>query len=214
MEDFDQAIGFVAAGLVFATFLMRTMVPLRILGISSNVAFMTYGWLNGLEPVLLLHAVLLPINVYRLYEMTRLISTIRSATAAHHDIGWLIPFSTPVSYRAGQTVFRQGEQADALYVVESGRIRFDIYDTEIGAGDIFGEVGVFSSAGERTATALCIEDCRLRRVDARKVQALVLQQPQFAYYLISVVSARLIDDVRVAEERLAEARAVQAGPRG
>jgi len=36
-------IGFVAAGLVIATLSMRTMIPLRLIGIASNVAFVTYG---------------------------------------------------------------------------------------------------------------------------------------------------------------------------
>jgi CRP/FNR family transcriptional regulator, cyclic AMP receptor protein len=50
-------IGFLAAGLVLAAFFMREMVPLRILAICSNVAFLAYGLRFGLVPVWTLHAV-------------------------------------------------------------------------------------------------------------------------------------------------------------
>lgn len=59
-------IGFAAAGLVFATFCMRSMNALRWVAIASNVAFIAYGYLGSLAPVLLLHALLLPVNLYQL----------------------------------------------------------------------------------------------------------------------------------------------------
>jgi hypothetical protein len=62
-------VGFAAAGLVLATFCMRSMKPLRWVAIASNVAFIAYGYLGGLAPVLLLHALLLPVNVYRLAQL-------------------------------------------------------------------------------------------------------------------------------------------------
>jgi len=50
---------------------MRGMVPLRVMAIGSNVAFIGYAALAGLGPVLLLHALLLPLNVYRLLQALR-----------------------------------------------------------------------------------------------------------------------------------------------
>ena len=63
-----EALGFVAAGLVFATFCMKRLVPLRAVAISSNLAFILYGYSAGLKPVLVLHLVLLPVNVFRLLQ--------------------------------------------------------------------------------------------------------------------------------------------------
>jgi hypothetical protein len=37
--DTANLMGYVAAALVFVTFWMKTMVPLRILGIGSNIFF-------------------------------------------------------------------------------------------------------------------------------------------------------------------------------
>src|SRR5262244_2436258 len=64
----DQ-VGFAAAGLVLATFCMRSMSALRWVAIASNVAFIAYGYLGHLAPVLLLHMLLLPVNVCRLAEL-------------------------------------------------------------------------------------------------------------------------------------------------
>jgi hypothetical protein len=64
-----DAIGYLAAGLVVATFCMRSMVGLRAMAIASNLAFIGYGYTGDLMPVLLLHLVLLPVNLARLAEL-------------------------------------------------------------------------------------------------------------------------------------------------
>ena len=63
-----QALGFLASALVLLTFGMRTMVPMRIAAIASNLAFIAYGVSLELTPVWLLHGILLPLNAYRLLE--------------------------------------------------------------------------------------------------------------------------------------------------
>jgi hypothetical protein len=63
-----DAVGYVASGLVFAAFCMKDIIPLRLVAIFSNVAFLTYGLGMGLTPVWLLHAILLPINCWRLWQ--------------------------------------------------------------------------------------------------------------------------------------------------
>ena len=45
-------IGYVASALVLCTFLTRTMMPLRFIALASNVAFISYGALLHLYPVL------------------------------------------------------------------------------------------------------------------------------------------------------------------
>ncbi len=66
-----EPIGYLAASLVLATFCMRGMVSLRLVAIASNVAFIAYGHLAHLDPVLLLHVLLLPVNALRLAERLR-----------------------------------------------------------------------------------------------------------------------------------------------
>jgi CRP/FNR family transcriptional regulator, cyclic AMP receptor protein len=70
MNIYDP-IGYLASLLVLATFSVRSMVPLRLLAIASNLAFMSYAALAGIDPVLMLHALLLPVNVHRLLQIVR-----------------------------------------------------------------------------------------------------------------------------------------------
>jgi hypothetical protein len=65
----SDAIGYLAASLVLATFWMRSMSRLRYVAIASNLAFIAYGYLGELMPVLLLHLLLLPVNLHRLTEL-------------------------------------------------------------------------------------------------------------------------------------------------
>ncbi len=75
-----DGIGFAAAGLVLATFSMRSMIALRWVAIASNLAFIAYGYLGHLAPVLLLHLLLLPINIGRLAQLRqRRTGAVRSA---------------------------------------------------------------------------------------------------------------------------------------
>jgi hypothetical protein len=66
-----ELIGYLASLLVLVTFCMSGMVALRTVAIASNVAFIGYAALAGIGPVLVLHALLLPMNVYRLLEAVR-----------------------------------------------------------------------------------------------------------------------------------------------
>ncbi len=67
MQAID-AVGYLGAALVLVTFCMRSMGALRLVAICSNVAFISYGYFGRVAPVLVLHALLLPINIYRLLE--------------------------------------------------------------------------------------------------------------------------------------------------
>jgi len=66
-----DALGYVAAGLVFATFCAKRMASLRALAIVSNVAFIGYGFLDGLWPILVLHSAMLPMNIQRYRQSVR-----------------------------------------------------------------------------------------------------------------------------------------------
>lgn len=63
----SDILGYAASCAVLASFLMRTMVPLRLVAILSNVLFVAFGYVQNIHPVLFLHMVLLPINGWRLF---------------------------------------------------------------------------------------------------------------------------------------------------
>jgi CRP/FNR family transcriptional regulator, cyclic AMP receptor protein len=62
MAPTTALVGYLAAGLVFASFCTKRMVPLR------SIAFISYSYLGGLWPILILHVALLPLNILRLRQ--------------------------------------------------------------------------------------------------------------------------------------------------
>ena len=65
------ATGFLASALVLMTFMMKDMRNSRVIAILSNVAFITYGALDWLPPIICLHMLLLPLNIFRLNEIDK-----------------------------------------------------------------------------------------------------------------------------------------------
>ncbi|MBV8777190.1 MAG: hypothetical protein JO032_02190 [Alphaproteobacteria bacterium] len=63
-----EPVGYFASGLVLAAFGMKDMVKLRVVAIGSNLVFIAYALGLGLAPIWLLHAVLLPLNIWRLFQ--------------------------------------------------------------------------------------------------------------------------------------------------
>ena len=66
-----ELAGYVASSLVFSTFYMRRMVPLRLLALCSNVAFLIYAFALHLAPIAILHGALIPVNIVRLIGALR-----------------------------------------------------------------------------------------------------------------------------------------------
>jgi hypothetical protein len=70
LHELQDSVGYLAAALVVAAFYMKKASHLRAIAIGSNLAFLTYGSLAHLLPVVALHITLLPINVWRLLELS------------------------------------------------------------------------------------------------------------------------------------------------
>jgi len=66
-----EAIGYVASTLVLTAFGMKSIIPLRVVAMCSNLVFIVYGLGLGLTPIWSLHAALLPMNAWRLVEALR-----------------------------------------------------------------------------------------------------------------------------------------------
>lgn len=63
-----EAAGYIASGLVVMAFCMKDLMYLRVIALASNVAFLIYGLGLDLVPVWVLHAILLPVNICRLWQ--------------------------------------------------------------------------------------------------------------------------------------------------
>jgi len=194
--------GYSASALVFLAFYMKTMIPLRLVGIASNVAFITYAIGAQLYPVLILHTILLPLNCLRLFQMRALIRKVHDAHGTL-SMEWLTPFMRRRTLTKGDVLFKKGDRATELYVMLSGSIRLVDIGVTVGAGSVLGEIGVFGPKHERMDTAVCETDAELGAIDNDKVLELYHQNPKFGRYLMTLVIQRLLADyVRMRDMRV------------
>jgi hypothetical protein len=187
-----EAFGWMAVILTFLTYSQKTMLRLRIIGIASNITFILWAASTGVYQPLILHACLLPLNSYRLFQILRMK---RDANAAHSGsvspLHWLRPFVKPQHYRDGDYVFRMGDKPDRLYYLVSGSVVFDELYKRANPGEIFGEVAFLTSERARTASARCEGDCEILALDASDLATVSLQHPAFNFYIMRVVAERL-----------------------
>jgi uncharacterized membrane protein len=95
-------------------------------------------------------------------------------------------------------LFRQGDKGDAMYLIESGRVRISIRDdddaevilAELARGDFFGEMSIIDGR-QRSADAKVIEDARLAILSRASFLSFVRTNPDVALEMLSALSDRL-----------------------
>ncbi len=95
-------------------------------------------------------------------------------------------------------LFRQGEQGNAMYLIESGRVRISIRDdddeevilAELAQGDFFGEMSIIDGR-QRSADANVIEDARLAILSRDAFLSFVRTNPDVALEMLSALTDRL-----------------------
>ena len=201
----------VAGALLGVSTLVKTMIPLRCLALGCNLCFVVYGALMPSFPVLLLHALLVPINLYRLIEMFRLTQRVKAATGSQDTSGlWLRPYMKRRKLKAGTVLFRKGDLARELYMLTRGRIELVEIAAELPAGRVFGEIALFAPDRRRTMTARCVEDSEVLAINESTVNQLYYQNPAFGFQMIGLVADRLSADIRRLESSIEAQRSAGA----
>ena len=94
----------------------------------------------------------------------------------------------------GEALVRQGDDADALYFVESGRFRVVINKKRIVAhietGEAVGELAFFAG-GKRTADVVATRDSRVREVSRLAFDEIAARYPELNVAMLKLVSERL-----------------------
>ena len=190
-----QALGYLASLLVFSTFYMRTMLPLRCMAIASNVAFISYGVPLHLWPVVGLHSLLLPLNLLRLFQIRQMLQRFHAAQADELDVRPLIAAMKPERYTQGTVLFLKGNAGDSAFYIAHGVVEFPELGVLARDGEIFGEIGVFSPRRARTASAVCASDVELYRIDADAIVMAFHQSPVFAFSLMRLIVGRMAENL-------------------
>ncbi len=190
-----QALGYFASGLSFATFCMQTMLPLRCMAIASNIAFLTYGTLMRVWPIIILQCLLLPLNVTRFIQIRRLLAQIRAARSGELDMRAIVRSLKAEKRPQGSVLFRQGDVGDAAYYIATGEIDLPEIGARCHAGELLGEIAIFSGGGARTASAVCATDVELYRIDEHTIVTAFYQSPTFSFALCRLVTERLASNL-------------------
>jgi hypothetical protein len=199
--------GFIASAFVVAGYTMRTMIPLRIFGILTNVFLIAYSLPHHHYAIVALHLILLPLNIYRLREMLLLVREVKKSVNSDLSMAWLKPFMTERKCRTGEVLFYKHEKAEEMFYIVNGRFRLVESGIELPNGAIVGELGMLSPSNKRTQTLECIESGLVLSVTYQKVEELYVQNPEFGFYFLRLVSARLFQNVGRLEAQLAQGSA-------
>jgi CRP/FNR family cyclic AMP-dependent transcriptional regulator len=104
----------------------------------------------------------------------------------------------PVELKGGSSLFRVGDSGDAMYIIESGRIRITVTDADgrevilasLGHGDFFGEMAMLDGHG-RSADAIVTEDSRLAVLTRENFLTFVSSDARIVLEMLSAITRRL-----------------------
>jgi CRP/FNR family cyclic AMP-dependent transcriptional regulator len=106
--------------------------------------------------------------------------------------------STSVDFRRRRFIYRKGDVADALFIIEQGRVKICSIDATgreavidiVGAGALFGESSLYS-AGVREKNAVAYENARLLRIPAGVYREGMAASRELYDYTFRMVGQRL-----------------------
>src|SRR3981081_962590 len=131
---------------VVATTTMRTMIPLRIFGILTNLVLISTAIPGRNYPIILVQTVVLVLNSYRLHQMLQLVRDVKKSVNSELSMEWLKPFMTERKCDAGEVLFYKDEKAEDMFYIVSGRVKLVESGIELPVGAIGRELGTLSGS--------------------------------------------------------------------
>jgi CRP-like cAMP-binding protein len=99
-----------------------------------------------------------------------------------------------LTLKPGEILFREGDDAHAMYVVKQGTLRIlsgsSILET-VRVGGIVGEMAIIEAHMPRSATVIAGTFCELVEIDVPRFLSLVANTPAFSITVLRVISRRL-----------------------
>jgi len=99
----------------------------------------------------------------------------------------------PIRLGADEILFREGDAADAMFVVLEGAVNVIVGDKVVEVarrGAVLGEMALIDHA-PRGATLVAAEPSALAKIDERRFQRLIQQNPFFATHVMKVLADRI-----------------------
>src|SRR5262249_25731958 len=93
--------------------------------------------------------------------------------------------------KAGDLLTEIGEVANQAFYIVAGEVEVVGTGKILGQGTLIGEIGLFAADGRRTMTVRCKTDVQAAVITYDQFKELYFQNPQFGFYLLRLVVARL-----------------------
>jgi CRP-like cAMP-binding protein len=209
-QTIAYALGFLGAALMLASYLMKSMLPLRVAALLACCLLAAYGALMQALPTLLLYGLLVPINLKKTLQMRKLVKAIENARADTPLSEWLLPHMHRRAVKAGSVLWRQGDPATEMLYLEQGSLRLVEYGEILIEGALVGEIGLFAPDNRRTLTLQAESDCVLYSLTAEELSLLYYQEPKLAFHVMKLIVARLMHDTEKARGAAAAAQLADA----
>jgi signal transduction histidine kinase len=122
------------------------------------------------------------------------------------QIEWFISRSQELHYKAGDTYSRQGDPADAMFVILEGQIEMrgelggETIFISLKSGDVTGALP-FSRMKQFTVTGRTVTDSRVLRFPAALFPDLVQKMPELAKRLVGLMADRIRETTRIEQQR-------------
>ena len=100
---------------------------------------------------------------------------------------------TPLALFAGDVIYSDGDEPNAMYIVQSGQVELRVSGTRmetVGPDGFFGEMALVDH-GPRAATAVAKTECILIPVSEKHFLYMVEETPFFALLVLRTMVARL-----------------------
>ena len=189
-------LGFIGAALMLASYLMKSMLPLRIAALTACCFLVAYGALKSALPTLLLYGALIPINIKKTLQIRKLVKAIENARDDTPVSEWLLPHMHRRTVKAGTTLWRKGDAATEMLYLDAGTLRLAEYDEALQPGSLVGEIGLFAPDNRRTLTLEATGDCVVYSLTAEEMALLYYQNPKLGFHVMRLIVARLMRDVQ------------------
>jgi toluene monooxygenase system ferredoxin subunit len=100
----------------------------------------------------------------------------------------MIALARKENHAAGAVLYRPGDAADDFFVLESGRVEFQIGRDPAGfmlkKGEVFGWAALLESQPQRIASARVLEDAALLRINGRQALGVLEADPASGYVVM------------------------------
>jgi CRP-like cAMP-binding protein len=141
-------------------------------------------------PILVLHALLFPLNVCRLAQNFRLKKRVQSASDSDAGKLLILPYMNRLSLPAGAVIFRKDEPSDQIYYVIEGMVELIEQCETRGHGELMGLLGVFNLGGVRLDTAISSTPVHLGAMSVADVERALLHDAALNRFLLKILAKK------------------------